>query len=136
MARENDSGVGIVSCCCVRWLGSTGEVVGAEREGDEASKEGKYAESTRIVEKALRQTEKTFGSDHPHVALCLTYLAILHERQGKHSEAESLFRRSLAIYEKALGPDHPDVRSALKGWRLRMCRRRSMPRQGGFLSDH
>jgi tetratricopeptide (TPR) repeat protein len=67
--------------------------------------EGKYAEATRIAERAVEVASKTFGPDHPNVVTSLNDVAQLYQQQGKYSEAEPFYKRSLAIREKALGKD-------------------------------
>jgi CHAT domain-containing protein/Tfp pilus assembly protein PilF len=57
--------------------------------------------------------EKTYGPDHPNVALALNNLAYALSGMGRKKEAEQLYRRSLAIREKSLGPDHIDVAVSL-----------------------
>jgi tetratricopeptide (TPR) repeat protein len=53
------------------------------------------------------------GRDHRDVALSLSNLAQLYDRQGRYADAEPLYQRSLDIREKALGRDHPDVAQSL-----------------------
>ncbi len=70
---------------------------------------GQYSEAVRVAEDALKVAEKTFGPDHPDLAMSLNKLALLYLVQGKYAESEPLQKRALAIFEKALGLDHPDV---------------------------
>ncbi|MCA8902442.1 MAG: tetratricopeptide repeat protein, partial [Hyphomonas sp.] len=53
--------------------------------------------------------EKSYGPDHPRVAIRLNNLALLLEDTNRLQEAEPLMRRALAIGEKGYGPDHPSV---------------------------
>ncbi|MDP7561017.1 MAG: tetratricopeptide repeat protein, partial [Planctomycetota bacterium] len=64
-------------------------------------------------ERSLAIREKSFGPEHPDVALSLNNLAGLLRAQGSYSEARPLHERALAILEKALGPEHPDVAGSL-----------------------
>jgi CHAT domain-containing protein/tetratricopeptide (TPR) repeat protein len=75
--------------------------------------EGKYAEGVPVAEEAVRVAEKTFGANHPAVAISLNLLGAIYDDEGKYVEAEPLFKRGLAIREKALGPDNPDVAKSL-----------------------
>lgn len=61
--------------------------------------QGKFPEASKLAEEALRVAEKTFGSNHPNVALSLSNLAGLYTAQGKYAEAEPFYKRSLAIRE-------------------------------------
>jgi len=71
--------------------------------------QGQYSEAAKVAEEALTVSEKTFGSNHPYVAVSLNNLALVYQSQGKYAEAESNHKRSLKIREKALGKDHPQV---------------------------
>jgi tetratricopeptide (TPR) repeat protein len=71
------------------------------------------ADAEPLFRRSLAINEKSFGPDHPKVAIALNNLAVLYFRQGKYSEVEPLFKRALAINEKKLGPDHPEVATDL-----------------------
>ena len=53
--------------------------------------------------------EKSFGADHPHVAVAINNLAQLLQATNRLGEAEPLMRRALAIDEASFGPEHPEV---------------------------
>jgi tetratricopeptide (TPR) repeat protein len=80
--------------------------------------QGRYSEAAKVAEEALTVAEKTFGPNHPSVAISLSYLAMLHHAQGKYAEAEPLYKRALGIVEKALGPEHPHVATSLNNLAL------------------
>lgn len=61
---------------------------------------GKYADSQRVLTKALRIIETGFGPDHPKMAAALHSLAHIHRKQHDDREAERLYCRALAIEEK------------------------------------
>jgi tetratricopeptide (TPR) repeat protein len=61
----------------------------------------------------LAISEKSLGSDHPHVAIYLDNLAQLLQATNRLAEAEPFYRRALAIAEGSFGPDHPDVATSL-----------------------
>ena len=67
------------------------------------------AEAEPLMRRALEIGEKSFGPDHPKVAIRLNNLASLLQSTNRLSEAEPLIRRALEIDEKSFGPDHPDV---------------------------
>ncbi|UCE73013.1 MAG: tetratricopeptide repeat protein, partial [Methanomassiliicoccales archaeon] len=75
--------------------------------------QGRYSEAAKVAEEALSVAEKTFGPDHPAVAISLNNLAGLYDSQGRYGEAEPLYKRALAIAKKAFGPDHPNVAACL-----------------------
>jgi hypothetical protein len=54
--------------------------------------------------------EKSFGPDHPNVAIRLNNLGVALPDTDRLSEAEPLFRRALAILEKSRGPDDPSAK--------------------------
>jgi tetratricopeptide (TPR) repeat protein len=68
---------------------------------------GDYTAAELPIERALAIREKTFGPDHPLVAIALNNLAGLRQSSGDYTGAELLYRRALSIDEKTLGPDHP-----------------------------
>ena len=65
------------------------------------------------MRRALAIDEKSFGPDHPNVAIDLNNLAQLLQATNRLAEAEPLYRRALAIDEKSFGPDHPNVANSL-----------------------
>ena len=76
-------------------------------------RQGKYQEAVKVAERAVEVAEKTFGPDHPRVAISLNNLATLYRLQGRYGEAESFYKLSLDIKERALGSNHPEVATAL-----------------------
>ena len=73
-----------------------------------------YPEAISTGNEALKVAEKTFGPEHPDVALTLNNLAQLYSDQERYDDAESLYKRVLTILEKALGPDHQNVAYVLE----------------------
>ena len=74
---------------------------------------GHYAAAIKVAKKALSIATRTFGPNHPDVALSMHNLAMPYQVIGKYAEAESLHKRALVIWEKAHGEDHPDVAYSL-----------------------
>jgi tetratricopeptide (TPR) repeat protein len=72
-----------------------------------------YVEAEPLFRRALAIREKSYGPDHPAVAVPLNNLAMLLKNTNRLAEAEPLFRRALAINEKSFGPDHPKVATDL-----------------------
>jgi tetratricopeptide (TPR) repeat protein len=71
------------------------------------------SEAEPLCRRALAISEKSYGPDHPTVAIRLNNLAELLRATNGLSEAEPLYRRALAIDEKSYGPDHPEVATDL-----------------------
>jgi Tetratricopeptide repeat len=65
-----------------------------------------------LVRRTLAINEKSYGQDHPKVAIRLSNLAQLLQATNRLAEAEPLVRRALAIFEASLGPDHPQAVTA------------------------
>jgi len=65
------------------------------------------------MRQVLAIDEKSFGTEHPEVAIDLNNLALLLKATNRLDEAEPLMRRALAIDEKSFGPDHPEVATVL-----------------------
>ena len=66
-----------------------------------------------LLRRGLSLAEKTYGSNHPKVAIRLNNLAQLLHETGRLVEAELLLRRALEIGEQTLGPEHPKVATRL-----------------------
>jgi hypothetical protein len=62
-----------------------------------------------MMRRALAIDEKSYGRDHPNVAIGLNNLASLLKATNRLTEAEPLMRRALAIFETSLGSDHPNT---------------------------
>ncbi len=77
---------------------------GAVAPGHQPAGRGRAADR-----RALAIDEKSFGPEHPNVAIGLNNLAQLLQATNRLAEAEPLMRRALAIDEKSFGPEHPNV---------------------------
>ncbi|HEX3530953.1 MAG TPA: tetratricopeptide repeat protein [Thermoanaerobaculia bacterium] len=73
----------------------------------------RLAEAEPLMRRALDIDEKSFGHEHPDVAIDLNNLAQLLQATNRLAEAEPLMERVVAILEKSLGADHPKVATAL-----------------------
>jgi tetratricopeptide (TPR) repeat protein len=69
----------------------------------------RYDDAEPLMRRALAIDEKSFGKDHPRVAIDLNNLAQLLQDTNRLKEAEPLMRRALQIDEKSFGKDHPRV---------------------------
>ncbi len=72
-----------------------------------------YAEAEPLFRRALAIDEKSYGLDHPNVAIDLNNFALLLKATNRLAEAEPLYRRALAIDEQSYGLDHPKVATNL-----------------------
>jgi hypothetical protein len=70
---------------------------------------GDAARGRALLKRAVAIGEKTYGPEHPHVAVCLSNLADVLLDLGDAASALPLAERALRIREKALPPTHPDV---------------------------
>ena len=68
-----------------------------------------FTEAEPLMRRALTIDEKSFGPDHPNVAIHLNNLAQLLQDTNRLEEVEPLMRRALLIDETSFGPDHPNV---------------------------
>jgi tetratricopeptide (TPR) repeat protein len=73
----------------------------------------RHGDAEPLHRRALAIDEKSYGPDHPEVAIHLNNLALLLHATNRLSEAERMFRRAIAIGEKSYGPDHPNVATRL-----------------------
>ncbi len=69
----------------------------------------RYDDAEPLCRRALAIAERSYGPDHPNVAVHLNDLASLLQDTNRLSEAEPMYRRALAIDEKSYGPNHPNV---------------------------
>lgn len=75
--------------------------------------QARYSQAEPSLRRALAIDEKSYGVEHPNVAIRLNNLAQLLQDTNQLREAEPLMRRALAIDEKSYGPEHPDVATRL-----------------------
>ena len=70
---------------------------------------GRFSEAELLYLWALEVDEKSFGHEHPNVAVRLNNLAQLLEGTKRFEQAEFLMQRALEIDQKWFGPEHPKV---------------------------
>jgi tetratricopeptide (TPR) repeat protein len=68
-----------------------------------------YREVEQWMRRALEIDERSFGPDHPDVAIRLGNLGSLLREKGKPDEGKKLIERALSIFEKSFDADHPLV---------------------------
>ncbi len=68
-----------------------------------------HSEAEPLMRRVLKIDERSFGAEHPKVALDLSNLAALLLATNRLSEAEPLMRRALEIAEKSFGSEHLNV---------------------------
>ena len=57
--------------------------------------------------------KKTYGEEHPQIAISFENLASLYEIQGKIEEAKTLLLKTLEMKKKLLGIEHSSVATSL-----------------------
>ena len=87
----------------------------AVSRGRDLFREGRYAEATPFIEKALELSDHQLGPDHAETGALLHDLAKLMGIQGRNAEAEPLYKRSVDVLDNSLGADHPLVAGSLDG---------------------
>lgn len=80
--------------------------------GQEAVRQGNYAEAERIFLVGVQKAEE-FGLQDRRVAVSLSQLAQVYAGQGKHVEAEPVYLQALKIYQAVHGEYHADVAATL-----------------------
>jgi tetratricopeptide (TPR) repeat protein len=73
-----------------------------------------YAEAELLYRQALAIDEKSYGSEHPSVAIRLNNLAQLLKTTNRLAEAEPLSRRAASIMVHSLGLEHPKTKTVLR----------------------
>jgi hypothetical protein len=66
------------------------------------------------MRRALAIGERSFGADHPNVAIVLNNLARLRQARNRLGEAEPLMWRGLQIlaeFQRRTGHEHPNLRA-------------------------
>jgi tetratricopeptide (TPR) repeat protein len=69
----------------------------------------RLTEAETLMRCALLIDEKSYGAEHPRVAIELNNLSMLLKDTNRQAEAEPLMRRALAIDELSYGAVHPNV---------------------------
>lgn len=72
-----------------------------------------FGEAEPLMRRALTIDEKSFGPEHPNVAIRLNNLAQLLKATNRLGEAEPLMLRALKIFYASLGLEHPDTKTVL-----------------------
>jgi len=70
---------------------------------------GEYEKAVEYYEQALTNDLKTFGEDHPNVAISRNNLGATWDSLGDYQKAIGYYEQALASDIKIYGEDHPDV---------------------------
>ncbi|MEM7014772.1 MAG: tetratricopeptide repeat protein [Verrucomicrobiota bacterium] len=71
----------------------------------------------RFRDRRLRTpTPRTFGPDHPNVAIRLNNLAQLLKATNRMDQAEEPMQRALAILVRSLGAEHPNSKTVARNF--------------------
>ena len=68
---------------------------------------GDYEKSLEYNNNALAARIKTFGEQHPDVALSYNNMAFTFEKAGMVDKALEYYDKALRVFEATLGKDHP-----------------------------
>jgi len=79
----------------------TGLIISARPDGS-----GNLQKARKCVERALRIDERTYGPDHPNVAIKVNNLGTVLQELGDLQGAKKCFERARQIDEKVFGNDH------------------------------
>ena len=66
-----------------------------------------YKQAINQFEQALAIDRKTYGNEHPNVAIRLNNLGAAWKALGEYQKAIEFYEQALAIFSKKLGEDHP-----------------------------
>ena len=84
----------------------------------------RLGEAEPLYRRALAIDEKSFGPDHPNVAIRLNNLAQLLRATNRLAEAEPLMRRTVAIvveFTRRTGYRHPNLDDASASYARAVC---------------
>ncbi|MEP7342723.1 MAG: tetratricopeptide repeat protein [Acidobacteriota bacterium] len=73
--------------------------------------QGRYAEGSPLIRRALSESERLYGADSLQTAYALNDLGMLGKFAGWFDEAAGLYQRALAILEQHHGKDCPESAS-------------------------
>ncbi|KAL8934723.1 MAG: hypothetical protein Q9216_005761 [Gyalolechia sp. 2 TL-2023] len=79
------------------------------KAGYYASKMGYHSTAEAMCQRALEETEKALGEEHPDTLRIVNDLATALSEQGKYGAAEEMGWRAVKGQEKALGEEHPET---------------------------
>ena len=68
-----------------------------------------YDKAIEYYEKALNSDLKTFGTEHPKIAICWNNIGSVWNSKGKYDKAIDYYEKALASDLKTYGADHPSV---------------------------
>ncbi|MGE0630592.1 MAG: alpha/beta fold hydrolase, partial [Hyphomicrobiaceae bacterium] len=74
---------------------------------------GRNEEAQAYAARALEIREKTFGPNHPDVAITTHALGRIAELLGNSKSAEQLYLKAIRIQEQVIGGDHPHLAATL-----------------------
>ena len=114
-----------IVACCGTWLMPTlvaadevKELIELHNQVLKLGSEGKYSEAIPLAQELVQRGEKVFADKPQSLAIGLTDLASLYDKQTRYTEAEPLYQRALKLRENALGPDHLHVAVTLQALAL------------------
>jgi tetratricopeptide (TPR) repeat protein len=76
---------------------------------------GQTAEAISLYKRALDDSGRVLGADHPNTLTTRNNLAMAYRAAGRTAKAIRLLERTLADCERVLGADHPNTKAAREG---------------------
>ena len=78
--------------------------------------QGKYTEAEALYQTVLEIREKTFGENHPDLAISFNNLGAIYREREEYDKAEDFYRKSITIFRKIYGDDN--LKTILAHYRL------------------
>jgi len=73
---------------------------------------GDYEGAKKLLEKAMRSDEQTFGEAHPTIAIRYSNLALVLQDMGDYERAKKLLKKTNTIMQEHFNKDHPYTKKA------------------------
>ncbi len=84
------------------------------QQANKLYKDARFIEAEPLIRRALTIAERSFGKDHPDVAIDISNLATLLQATNRLAEADMLLRRASVIMETSFGKEHPNFVTVLE----------------------
>ena len=73
------------------------------------ARQGDYETAHQYAAKSMEMCQKSVPANHPNLAACYGYMAVLYRDMGEYSKALSFHEKALVICHKSLSLNHPDL---------------------------
>jgi len=89
------------------------ELMRIYKQAERLKKEGRYAQSARLYEDAVKLGKEVFGEQGKSTITLINNLAALYHSMGEYKKAEPLFLWAMATRKKVLGENNPSYATSL-----------------------